>query len=248
MEAYTSFAEVYDVFMDNIPYEEWSAYIIALLREYHIEDGIVADLGCGTGAMTRRLAAAGYDMIGIDASIEMLDVARTYETDSTILYLMQDMREFELYGTVAAIVSVCDCINYITEPEELLQVFRLVNNYLDPKGIFMFDFHPERYYREALADNTFAEDREDMSFIWENEYDADTHLNIYDLSIFVKNSDQRYSKFQETHYQRGYTLSEMQALIAASGMELVAAYDAFTRQPAEEDSQRIFMLVRECGK
>lgn len=134
MEAYTSFASVYDTFMDNIPYEEWSVYVKELLEEYGVTEGLVLELGCGTGTMTELLASAGYDMIGIDNAEEMLEIALEKKLSSghDILYLLQDMREFELYGTVKAAVSVCDSINYIMEEEELEEVFRLVNNYLDP--------------------------------------------------------------------------------------------------------------------
>ena len=100
MEAYSGFAEVYDLFMDNVPYEKWSRYLIEVLKQYQITDGLILDLGCGTGKMTRLLAQAGYDMIGVDISEEMLGIARMQEAeDSGILYLNQDMREFELYGT-----------------------------------------------------------------------------------------------------------------------------------------------------
>ena len=51
MDAYTSFAAVYDTFMDNIPYEEWKSYLKELLKEYGVQDGLVLDLGCGTGTM-----------------------------------------------------------------------------------------------------------------------------------------------------------------------------------------------------
>ena len=124
MEAYTGFAEVYDLFMDNVPYEQWAEYITGLLREYGIEDGLVLDLGCGTGTMTELLAEAGYDMIGIDQSEEMLEEALEKKEASghDILYLCQDMREFELYGTVRAIVCVCDSMNYILEEEEILDI------------------------------------------------------------------------------------------------------------------------------
>ena len=99
MEAYTGFAEVYDLFMDNVPYEEWSQYLISLLEEYGITSGLVLELGCGTGKMTRLLDQAGYELIGIDRSEEMLQIAKEAEGDrEDILYLLQDMREFELYG------------------------------------------------------------------------------------------------------------------------------------------------------
>ena len=139
MEAYTNFAEVYDTFMDNVPYEQWTEYIKETLKEDGIVDGLVLELGCGTGSMTERLAEAGYDMIGVDNSADMLEIAldKREKSGRDILYLLQDMREFELYGTVRAIISACDCVNYVTEDEDLLQVFRLVNNYLDPEGLFL---------------------------------------------------------------------------------------------------------------
>ena len=121
MEAYTSFAEVYDTFMDNVPYEEWADYLEDRLKEYGIRDGLVLELGCGTGSMTELLAEKGYDMIGVDNSEDMLEIAmeKRIESGHDILYLLQNMQEFELYGTVRAIVSVCDCVNYVTDKNEL---------------------------------------------------------------------------------------------------------------------------------
>ena len=154
MEAYTNFAEVYDTFMDNVPYDEWADYIERMLKEYQISDGLVLELGCGTGSMTELLSAKGYDMIGVDNSEDMLEIAMEKRLNSghDILYLLQDMREFELYGTVRAVLSVCDSVNYVTDEEELQEVFCLVNNYLDPQGIFIFDFNTEYKYREVLGD------------------------------------------------------------------------------------------------
>lgn len=250
MEAYTGFAAVYDTFMDNIPYAEWCEYLTGLLKEYGVEEGLVLDLGCGTGSLTELLAEEGYDMIGIDYSEEMLELAmeKKYESGKDILYLCQDMREFELYGTVAAVVSICDCMNYITEPEELTEVFRLVNNYLDPNGIFIFDMNTEYKYSEIMGDTTIAEDREDSSFIWENQYEAEEKINIYDLSIFVREEDDLYRKYHETHYQRAYSLDEVKEAIKEAGMEFVAAYDAFTKDAPKPDSERIYVIARECGK
>lgn len=251
MDAYTSFASVYDTFMDNIPYEEWAEYLISLLNEYGIRDGLVADLGCGTGNMTELLSAAGYDMIGIDNAEEMLEIAMEKKAASgkDILYLLQDMREFELYGTVGAVVSICDSMNYITEEEDLLEVFRLVNNYLDPKGIFIFDFNTEYKYKDVLGDQTIAEDREDCSFIWDNYYYEEEKMNEYELSLFIREgNDGLYRKYQETHYQRAYELKTIQKLIEASGLEYITAYDAFTKDAPNEKSERIYVIAREKGK
>lgn len=259
-EAYSNFAACYDELMDNIPYDEWFTYLHSLLKEYKIEDGIVAELGCGTGTITELMAKSGYDMIGIDNSDAMLDIANEKKSvnGSNSLYLLQDMREFELYGTVKAVISLCDSVNYITDSDDLLQVFKLVNNYLDPKGIFIFDFHPRYYYKEIVADATIAEDRDDISFIWDNYYDEDEDINELALSLFVKetpegsntiNSDScLYRKYQELHLQRGYTLSQIKELVSQSGLELIAAYDAFTKSEATEDCERIYIIARECGK
>lgn len=252
MEAYTGFAEVYDIFMDNVPYKEWSEYLRGILSEYGIEEGLVLDLGCGTGGMTECMAEYGYDMIGVDNSVEMLELAAKKKEKSghDILYLAQDMREFELYGTVRVVISVCDSVNYITEEEDLVEVFRLVNNYLDPGGIFLFDFNTEYKYREVLGERVIAEDREECSFIWDNYYDEDERINEYELTLFIRDSEETdvYRKYQETHFQRAYTLEEIKRLLMQSGLEFAAAYDAYTKEPPDESSERICIVAKEQGK
>lgn len=250
MESYTSFAAVYDMFMDNIPYEEWASYVISLLREEGIDDGLVLDLGCGTGSLTEILAREGYDMTGIDLSPDMLQIAmeKRMESGRDILYLNQDMREFELYGTVRAIVSICDSMNYLLEKEDLEQTLRLANNYLDPGGVFIFDLNTEHKYRDILGQCTIAEDREESSFIWDNNFDEETGINEYNLSLFIQEEEDLYRKYQETHYQKAYSLDEVRAAVEEAGMELAAVYDAFTRNAPSEDSERVYVIAREKGK
>lgn len=252
MEAYTSFARVYDTFMDNVPYEEWADYLVQLLEEYGVNEGLVLDLGCGTGSMTEALADRGYDMIGVDYSEEMLEIAMEKKEKSghDILYLSQDMREFELYGTVRGMISVCDSINYITDTKELLEVFCLVNNYLDPEGIFIFDFNTEYKYRELLGEQTIAESREDCSFIWDNYYYEDEKINEYELTLFIRDEERQelYRRYQEMHLQRAYTLAEMKKMIGQAGLIYVTAYDAYTKEAPRNDSERICVIARECGK
>jgi hypothetical protein len=159
------------------------------------------------------------------------------------------MREFELYGTVKAIVSICDSINYITEEEDLIEVFRLANNYLDPKGIFIFDFNTVYKYREVLGNQTIAEERDDCSFIWDNYYYEDEQINEYELSLFIKEQESElYRKFKEMHYQKAYDLETIQRLIEQSGLEFVIAYDAFSKESPTEQSERIYVIAREKGR
>lgn len=247
MESYTSFAKVYDLFMDNVPYEEWCEYLTTLLKENGIEDGLILDLGCGTGKLTRLMEQKGYDMIGVDNSFEMLDIAKEQDSEN-ILYLMQDMREFELYGTVRAVYSACDSVNYILEEEELLEVFKLVNNYLDPGGLFIFDINSSFKYHELLAENTFAETREEGSFIWENYFDEEEGINEYDLTLYIEEEDGRFARFQEMHYQKCYELNTIKKLIEAAGLEFVVAYDAYTKNPVADGSEKITIVARECTK
>lgn len=289
MEAYTDFAQVYDTFMDDTPYEEWCVYLTGLLEKYRQdeqadtslgdvpedmgstgnhyrietdddvikknlqqEQNTILDLGCGTGTLTQMLAEQGYDMIGIDNAQEMLQIA-IEKRDSAgldILYLLQDMREFELYGTVGAVISVCDSVNYLLEEEELVQTFRLVNNYLFPQGVFIFDFNTVYKYAQVIGDATIAENREDCSFIWENYYHEKEQINEYDLTIFVKEKAGTagdfglYRRFQETHYQRGYELEQMKALLRLAGLVFLEAVDADTHEAVRETSERIYIVAR----
>ena len=219
----------------------------------HQEQNTILDLGCGTGTLTQLLAAQGYDMIGIDNAQEMLQIA-IEKRDSAgldILYLLQDMRTFELYGTVGAVISVCDSVNYLLEEEEIVQTFRLVNNYLFPQGIFIFDFNTVYKYAQVIGDATIAETREDCSFIWDNYYHEEEQINEYDLTVFVKEpADMEqadhalYRRFQETHYQRGYELEQMKDCLRRAGMVFVEAVDADTHEAVNDVSEQIYVVAR----
>lgn len=263
MEAYTDFATVYDEFMDNTPYEEWAEFIAEKLEQYGItkpernsedvlesEKNLILDMGCGTGTLTRLLYDKGYDMVGIDLSEDMLRIAmdKRDEDGAEILYLLQDMRELELYSTVGTVVSVCDSVNYILEEDELLEVFQLVNNYLYPGGIFIFDFNTVYKYRDVIGDATIAENRENCSFIWENYYHEEEEINEYDLTIFVEEEEELFRRFQETHYQRGYTVETMEQLVKKAGMEIVEILDADTHEEVTEESQRVYIIAKEVQK
>lgn len=294
MEAYTDFAQVYDEFMDETPYEDWCEFLVEMLDKYGVsretedkkcrindmsvieekrygdtegrleaskrttadeqeirnlrqERNTILDLGCGTGTLTELLARKGYDMIGVDNAQEMLQIAiqKREKSGLDILYLLQDMREFELYGTVGAVVSVCDCLNYLLEEEDILQTFCLVRNYLYPGGIFIFDFNTVYKYADVIGDTTIAENREDCSFIWENYYHEAEEINEYDLTIFARDEgEERFHRFQETHYQRGYRLEQMCRLVREAGLSVLETLDADTHGAVTQESERVYVVAK----
>ncbi|MDE7430013.1 MAG: class I SAM-dependent methyltransferase [Lachnospiraceae bacterium] len=226
------------------------------------ERNTILDLGCGTGTLTELFARRGYDMIGIDNAQEMLQIAieKRERSGLSILYLLQDMREFELYGTVGAVISVCDSLNYLLKESDIIKTFRLVNNYLYPQGLFIFDFNTVYKYAQVVGDATIAENREDCSFIWENYYHEAEEINEYDLTVFVAgkrcekgagqpdNGEQAeptwFRRFQEVHYQRGYRLEQMVDFLAQAGLTFVEAIDADTHGEVTEKSERIYVVAR----
>ena len=263
MMIYQDFAGVCDELMDNTPYALWADRLELLIRKYGVsrperdaeevldaERNLVVDLGCGTGTLTELMYRKGYDMIGVDASGSMLNIAmeKKEKSGSEILYLQQDMRELELYSTVGTVFCVCDSLNYILEEDELLEVFSLVNNYLFPGGIFIFDFNTDHKYRDIIGETTIAENREDCSFIWENFYDPEEEINEYDLTVFVREEGDTFRRFTETHFQRGYTVEQMLALVGRAGMSVVEVLDADTGEAVTDRSQRVYVIAKEKEK
>ncbi len=258
VEAYTDFAYVYDTFMDETPYEEWCRFLLDMIEKYGIskpersedllqsEKNLVLDLGCGTGTLTEMLADAGYDMIGVDSSADMLELAmeKRERSGHEILYLQQDMRELALYSTIGTVISVCDSLNYLLAEKDLETVFRLVENYLFPGGIFIFDFNTVYKYAEVIGDTTIAENREECSFIWENYYHEEEQINEYEVTVFVREREDRYRKFAETHYQRGYSVEQMERLVKGAGLDVVLVLDADTHEPVTAESERVYVVAR----
>lgn len=246
MAIYSNFARVYDRWMRNIPYTKWSKRIIEILHSYGINEGIVLDLGCGSGRITRKLADAGYDMIGIDASEDMLfeatEKSKKYED---ILFLCQDMREFELYGTVNAIVCCCDTINYLSDTEELTEVFKLVNNYLDPNGLFIFDVKTPAWYDEAdgLVD---ARHEKNGDFFCETFLDEDEFE--YHISMYEKDDEETYRKFEEYHYQKVFTREDIENSLNEAKLSLLEITDDYSKKNPTDKSSRLCFIAKEYGK
>ncbi len=234
---YNDFAGIYDRVMQDTPYDAWVSYYQSVFEKFGKTPALVLDMGCGTGNITTRMAAAGYDMIGLDASVEMLSCAR--EKNSDILYLHMDMTDFELYGTVDAIVSALDCVNYVTE--DIDKLFALVYNYLNPGGLFIFDINSEYKLRHLFGNETILCHDEDVFYTWENEIDGD-FCHFY-ITFFMKEEDGRYTRCDEVQTQRIYTIKELKTAAEKAGLSVLGVYDNLSFDAPQEESERIFFVV-----
>ena len=238
------FSSAYDKLQDA-DYNSFFEYYKKVFKEFGKKPELILDLGCGTGSITTKMAEAGYDMIGVDLSFEMLDIAREKAVSKglDILYLNQDMTEFELYGTVDAIISSLDSINYITEDGGIDKLFSLCKNYLNPGGIMIFDINSEYKLKEVLGNNTFVSEEDDIFYIWQNSFDEEENICSFILDFFLKNPDGSYNRFSEYQEERAYSLDEIKNAIINAGLELAGCFSGFDFEEPQKNSERLFFVV-----
>ena len=247
---YDFLAPFYDAINSDLDYKRWADFIEKIFKDHmNSRPDLVLDLGCGTGSMTLELASRGYDMTGVDSSPEMLDIARNLsdEHKKDVLWLCQDMREFELYGTVDAVVSCLDCLNHLTTYDDIKKCLSLVHNYLIPDGIFVFDVNGRFKFEHIYADNTYTMEEDGAVCIWENSYDPDSRLCDFYITLFKEDFDGRYERYDDVQTERMYTLSEIKSALNESGMEFIGAYSDFDFTEASDESERIYIAAK-CRK
>jgi len=243
MDSYIGFAQMYDELMSNVPYEKWGNYINDKLRERlpNIKNPLVVDLACGTGTITLFLANMGFDMIGVDISENMLAEAqrKSYEAGRNILFLAQDIRRLDLFGTVDAMVSVCDGINYILDPDDLCTVFKRVRLFLNPMGVFIFDMNTEYKFKQLLGQRSFeAQAESGAAYEWDNNYDEKTKINEYRVQFYTNDDS-----FTEIHKQRAFDTKDIIKKLSDAGFSKISAYHNYTDEPFRPDSPRITYIA-----
>ncbi len=239
---YKGFANIYDRLID-FDYNKIADYYESVFEKFGERPKLMLDLGCGTGTLTHIMRGRGYDMIGVDASEEMLMQAKN--KDSDILYLCQSMTGFELYGTVDAAISSLDCANYLLEDGELFKMFSLINNYLNPNALFIFDISSEKKLSETLGNNTFIYEEANIFYTWENSFDG----NLLDMRLnFFEKDGNIYRRTEEGQTQRAYSIEEVLDKAKKAGLICEGVFDGFTFENAKVDSERHVFVMRECGK
>ena len=253
-EGYRALAGVYDLLSREIDYRAWADFIERCFARWLPEKPeLVLDLACGTGRMTHELARRGYDMIGVDGSADMLSVAYDTKPDgSGTLLLEQDLRTFELYGTVGAVTCCLDSLNYLLADGDLELCFRTIHNYLDPNGLFLFDMNTPEKFRRVYGDNAYVlEDEQptpdgtaDVFCAWQNHYDTETRICDFDLSIFEEQPDGSYLRSDEHQQERCYSMEEITAALTASGMELLGVFADWDFSAPDAGTERWYFCAR----
>lgn len=244
-DIYNNFAYVYDKLTIDIDYKKWADYIENILSKHKVKATMILELGCGTGSFGIEMARRGYEMICLDLSTEMLDCAseKAKKDELDILFLNQDMCNFELYGTVDVIVCLLDSFNYLTKPSQIKNLFKLVHNYLNPGGLFIFDINTQYKFEKTLSNNLFYEIDDDITYIWENDYNPKTKKARFDLTFFVK-QDELYQRFDETHFEKAYSNVEIMEFIKTSDLEFITVYDELKFKKPSLTNQRSFYVCK----
>ena len=250
---YSAIASVYDEINSEIDYSAWADFIEKCFDKYLAQKpSLVLDLACGTGSMTFELQKRGYDMIGADLSEDMLCEAYEKAYDNgidNVLFLRQDMRSFELYGTVGAICCCLDSVNYLTKPEDLDSCFACAHNYLDPDGLFIFDVNTPYKFENVYANNHYIFETRDSQGNdaycgWQNYFDADTKLCSFKLTVFSENENGNITRADEEQTERCYTESELTKALINNGFEVIGFYSDYNFSAPTENTERWYVVAR----
>lgn len=243
--SYDDFSRFYDLLTDNVEYEKRADYFCRLLSLCGIKEGILLDLGCGTGNMSFAMADRGFDVIGVDSSVGMLNAAqqKMFESGKRILLLNQNMQEIDLYGTIDCAVCVLDGINHLANENEVKQTFAKVSLFMNKGGAFAFDVNTIYKHKNVLADNVFVYEPENVYCVWQNDYNEKD--NSVDISLdFFEEEDGVYYRSSENFTEKAYELSDIKNWLEESGFKVVGIYDDMTTYDVKPDSQRAVFLAR----
>lgn len=244
---YTVLASFYDKLNASVDYDGIFSFIRSVYRENGIGDGaMLLDLACGTGILTVPFAKAGYDMIAVDLSEDMLMAARERSDEEELfpLYLCQDMRELDLYGTVDGGYCCLNSLNYLDSTEDVERVFDRLKYFIAPKGVFVFDVNTAYKFRNTYGDKTYVYDEDEVYCIWQNHTEEHPLASEFDLTFFVPDGKGRYTRLAESQRQVCFSPDEIVAAYEKAGFETVAVYGSTDRRAPSESDEALWFVIR----
>ena len=235
------FSSLYDS-VNGSAYQPYADFLEKSFKKADIPVNEVLDLGCGTGGITAALADRGFDMTGADISEDMLSVAFQRNIGKNILLLCQDMRSFELYGTVQAVYSSFDCLNYITDENDLKKVFSLVRNYLEPGGVFVFDVNTLYRYENVFDGKSYVYENGKDILVWRSAFDRETMMCEFRLDGFSKRNGNLYERESDIQVQKCHSQKEITD--AAVGFSLVSKEKGKGFDGCSEEEKTYYIFKR----
>ncbi|MCQ2532217.1 MAG: methyltransferase domain-containing protein [Saccharofermentans sp.] len=247
---YNILADYYDCLQEGLDPEAWALYIDALAKKHCTSSGegengfILVDLGCGSGAITSVLAENyGYETIGVDRSECMLDMAR--ERSGDVLWLNQDITDYELFGAADVFISTLDTVNHILEPDDIGKIFKSFANYMAPGGVFIFDAGTRKHFEETLGNNTFFQDYDDFTLLWDNSYDEEEGISTSSMTLFYsEDGGETYARVDGEIIEKYYPDVLFSHLGNKYGMKLEAVYGELSFDAPTADDERQFFVFR----
>lgn len=245
---YGVLAAHYDALMAHIDYDAWASYTLRRLGlpQRAPQEGItLVDLGCGTGTFSVLLARRGYDVVGVDASEEMLAVAqqKADEAGVSLRLYHQSITDVVLDAPVDGVLAMCDTFNYLTEDGALTQALARVAELLRPGARGVFDMHTELRLQE-IGSETYADDLDDVAYIWQSEYDPQHKVCTMYLTLFEAVGEALYRRYDEVHVERAYSSDEVEEAVGKAGLVLEGVYGDLSDVPPSLDERRVFYVVR----
>ena len=244
MSSYQTFAYLYDELTQNVEYEKRCDYILSFFEKNGIKLGTVLDLACGTGSMSIPFMKKGYNIIGLDYSEEMLEIAsnRLFEAGNNFSLLKAKMQEFELSEKADVCICCLDSINHLNNINDVQATFKNVYDSLNNNGLFIFDVNTVYKHNEVLADNTFVFDEDDYYLVWDNEAVDDRTVRIL-LDMFLFNGE-NYDRFSEEFEETAYSVEELSTLLKNSGFVDIKIYDELSYDEPKNDSERLYFVCK----
>ena len=242
--SYNSFAAVYDELTKNVDYKGRAEYITEILKQYNINNGLLLDLACGTGSLSIELSKQGFEVIGTDASFDMLSEAqnKAAESNENVMFLCQRMEETDLFGSVRAIVCALDSINHLTDYELVKATFKNLKNFLDTDGIIIFDANTVYKHQKVLGNNIFIYDEKNVFCAWRNTLLEDNKTVNINLDFFVKDGES-YFRCGESFKERAYTDDELTFAVENAGFKVLSRFAESSFSLPDKTTERVTYIV-----